>query len=110
MVKLGRELAAKYPGRFQMLAVSVDEGWSPIQEYFAAPPFLGDPGLTVALDADQRATQAYYCAVRGGVCPDLRFPETYIVDRDGRLVAYMVGPRDWSDPTARAYLESLLGT
>ena len=26
----------------------------------------------------------------------------------GRLVAYVVGPRDWSDPAARAFLEALI--
>lgn len=109
MVRLGRELAAKHPGKFRMVAVSVDEGWAPIKEYFGAPPFFGKPGMTVVLDADQSVTQAYYCGARGGACPALKFPETYIV-KDGRLVAYVVGPRDWSDPAARLFLESLIGS
>jgi hypothetical protein len=67
-------------------------------------------GLTVALDPDQRTTVAYYCAARGG-CPDsYKFPESYIVDKNGRLVAFVVGPRDWSIPTARAFLEALIGS
>lgn len=110
MMALGRELEARHPGRFTMLAVSIDEGWSPIQEYFGGPPFLGSTaGLTVALDRpDQGTTTSYYCAARGS-CPDsYMFPESYIVDRSGRLVSYVVGPRDWSSPVARAYLEALL--
>jgi thiol-disulfide isomerase/thioredoxin len=110
MVRLGQELAARHPGRFQMVAVSVDETWSPVREFLGAPPYLGKPGVTVLLDPDQVATRAYYCTARGGQCPDLKFPETYIVDASGRLVAYVVGPRDWSDPTARAFLESLIGS
>ncbi|WP_242345047.1 TlpA family protein disulfide reductase [Anaeromyxobacter terrae] len=110
MVRLGRELEAKYPGRFRMVAVSVDEGWDPVKEFFAAPPYFGKPGLAVALDPQQVATRAYYCAARGGVCPDLKFPETYIVDKDGRLVAFVIGPRDWSDPSARLLLESMIGS
>ena len=47
---------------------------------------------------------------RRGACPDLKFPETYIVDRNGRLVAFVVGPRDWSDPSARLLLESIIGS
>jgi len=111
MLALGRELEARHPGKFKMVAVSVDEAWSPVQEFFAAPPYMGSvKGLTVALDPDQRTTVAYYCAARGG-CPDsYKFPESYIVDKNGRLVAFVVGPRDWSIPTARAFLEALIGS
>ena len=110
MVQLGRELAARYPGRFEMVAVSVDDTWDPVREFLGGPPYLGKPGVTVLLDPNQVATRAYYCTARGGRCPDLKFPESYIVDASGRLVAYVVGPRDWSDPAARAFLESLLGS
>jgi thiol-disulfide isomerase/thioredoxin len=110
MVRLGQELAARHPGRFRMVAVSVDESTDAVREFFGAPPYAGNPGVTVVLDPEQRATRAYYCAARGGSCPDLKFPETYIVDRSGRLVAYVVGPRDWSDPSARAFLEALIGS
>jgi len=112
MIALGKALAEKHPGKFRMVAVSVDEGWAPVREYLGAPPFFGAErtGLTVALDPDQKVTQAWYCAARGGTCPDLRFPETYIVDREGKLVSYVVGPRDWSDPAALAFLESLIGS
>jgi thiol-disulfide isomerase/thioredoxin len=110
MVRLGQELMARYPGQFRMVAVSVDEGVAPVNEYFSTAPFAGPPpGLTVALDDEQQAvTKAYYCAARGGSCPDLKFPETYIVDKAGRLVAYVVGPRDWSHPAAKAFLEELI--
>jgi thiol-disulfide isomerase/thioredoxin len=110
MVRLGQELASRHPGKFRMIAVSVDEGWDPVKEYFAAPPFGGPPGvLSVVLDPGQQVTRAYYCSARG-VCPDLKFPETYIVDKGGRLVGYVVGPRDWSHPAAREYLEQLIGS
>jgi len=109
MLALGRELAARYPGKFEMIAVSVDESVGSIQEFFAAPPYGGADriGVTVALDPDQKVTQAYYCTARGK-CPDLKFPESYIVDGRGRLVSYVVGPRNWSVPAAREFLERLL--
>jgi thiol-disulfide isomerase/thioredoxin len=105
MLQLERELSRRHPGRFTMLAVSVDEGWEPIAQFFggAVPP-----GLTVVLDRDQSATQAWYCAARGGCPRDFKFPETYLVDRSGRLVAFVVGPRDWSDQAPRRFLEQLL--
>jgi len=110
MMALGRELEARHPGKFQMLAVSVDEGWDPIRAFFAAPQYGGTTApLTVVLDRpDQATTLAYYCAARGGCPGEYKFPESYIVDSGGRLVAYVVGPRDWSDPRPRAYLERLL--
>jgi len=112
MVELGKRLAERHPGKFTMVAVSVDDGWEPVREYLHAPPFFGPErtGLKVALDQDQQVTQAWYCAARGGDCPPLKFPESYIVDREGRLVSYVVGPRDWSNPAALAFLESLVGS
>jgi hypothetical protein len=81
-----------------------------VQAYLRAPPFGGDAGgVVVALDTrDQATTTAYYCAARGGCPDDYKLPETYIVDADGRLVDYVVGPRDWSTAEARAYFEGLL--
>jgi thiol-disulfide isomerase/thioredoxin len=110
MVALGKELAARYPGRFRMLAISVDDGPNPVHEFFAAPPYGGvaTTGLTVALDTDQAVAKAYYCKGRGE-CRELKFPETYIVDPAGRLIAYVVGPRDWSTPAAREFMERILG-
>lgn len=35
-------------------------------------------------------------------------PTTFLVGRDGRAVAFAVGPRDWSGPAARALIEALL--
>jgi thiol-disulfide isomerase/thioredoxin len=108
MLRLGQALAARYPGRFKMVAISVDEDLAAVREYFGAPPFSGiPPGLTIPHDPDQAVTRAYYCTARGS-CPDLKFPETYIIDKAGRLVAYVVGPRDWDHPGARAFLEALI--
>ncbi len=105
MVRLGRELEQRYPGKFKMVAISVDDGWQPVLSYLRAPP-----GVSVALDLDQQTTKAYYCAARGG-CPDAYlFPESYIVDKSGRLVAYIIGPRDWTDPAAQRFLERLIGS
>ncbi len=105
MLQLGYQLERQYPGKFRMVAVSVDEGWDPIQQFFGGPP---PNGILVGLDRGQLATRAYYCAARGG-CPDsFKFPESYVVDKQGRLVAYVIGPRDWSEPAARRFLQRLI--
>jgi len=105
MLQLGRELSERHPGKFRMVAVSVDEGWDAVRQYF-----LGrlPSGVQVVLDPSQQVTKDYYCAARGGQCTEFKFPETYIVDASGKLVAYMVGPRDWNDPAATRFLEKLL--
>lgn len=105
MLQLARELTARHPGKFRMVAVSVDEGWPEVEKFFGGRL---PPGIDVVLDPEQKATRDYYCSVRGG-CPDsYKFPETYIVDASGRLVNYVVGPRDWSDPAAARFLERLI--
>ena len=37
-------------------------------------------------------------------------PTLYFVDREGRLVGRVVGPRGWDSPPARRFLEGLLET
>ena len=39
----------------------------------------------------------------------MKFPESYIVDKSGRIAAYVIGDMDWSDPAARQLLERLIG-
>ena len=36
------------------------------------------------------------------------FPETYVIDRQGRLQRKIVGPQDWTSPAMLSYLDSLL--
>ncbi|HET8724158.1 MAG TPA: TlpA disulfide reductase family protein [Anaeromyxobacteraceae bacterium] len=104
MLQLGQELAARHPGKFRMVAVSVDEEWPIVQKFFGGRL---PGGVEFLLDVDQSVTRQYYCAARGA-CPDsFKFPETYIVDARGNLVSYVIGPRDWSDPAALRYLDGL---
>jgi thiol-disulfide isomerase/thioredoxin len=107
MLKLGRELTSAHPRDFVMLAVSTDDAWDRVRDYFSKE-FGGMPQeLSVVHDPGARAARAYYCTARG-YCPDVKFPESYIVGRDGRILAMMVGPRDWSDPAARQLLEAFI--
>jgi peroxiredoxin len=105
MLQLGRDLAARHPGKFRMVAVSVDDGWPEVLQFFAGRL---PGGIDVLRDPEQTVTREYYCLARGG-CPDsFKFPETYVVDASGNLVSYVVGPRDWNDPAARSFLERLI--
>ncbi len=105
MLQLGRDLSTRHPGKFRMVAISVDDGWPEVLQFFGGRL---PGGIDVVHDPEQAATREYYCLARGG-CPDsFKFPETYIVDANGKLVSYVVGPRDWNDPAARAFLERLI--
>jgi thiol-disulfide isomerase/thioredoxin len=111
MVKLGQELVRKHPGKFRMVAVSVDEEPGAVEKFFAAAPYRGLPrDVVVALEPGAgEVTRGYYCRGRGACSPDdVKFPETYIVDREGRIVALVVGDIDWSTPATRQFLEGLI--
>jgi thiol-disulfide isomerase/thioredoxin len=107
MLQLGRDLTRAYPGKFRMIAVSEDDGWPQVDEYFTKDFGGTPPEITLALDQEGQCARAYYCGARGS-CPDVKFPETYIVDKSGRLVAYFVSGRDWTDPSARKFLVRLI--
>jgi thiol-disulfide isomerase/thioredoxin len=110
MLALGKELQARYPGKFKMVAVSADDGWAPVREFFKAPPYGGSTqNVTVALDLEKKTVEGYYCTARG-TCPQILFPESYIVGKDGKLVGFFEGPLDWSRPEVRSYLEKLIGS
>jgi cytochrome c biogenesis protein CcmG/thiol:disulfide interchange protein DsbE len=38
------------------------------------------------------------------------YPDTYIIDRNGKLDRKIVGPQDWSSPEMTTYLNTLLST
>ncbi len=63
--------------------------------------FMKDLGLTfpTVVDHDGRINTLY------GV---IAVPATFLIARDGRAVAFAVGPREWTGPPARALIEELL--
>ncbi len=76
----------------EVLAVSVDDGWEPVEK------FLGkNTPFRVALDRGAKVSQIYGTT---------KFPESYLVDRDGKLRLKFVGPRDWTDPNFRTLFAS----
>ncbi len=79
---------------FVMLAISTDDDWKPVREFFAKKP----PNFKVLLDKDGQLAKTYGTE---------KFPETYVVV-DGKLVSHIVGPRDWDTWYAETYLRSLL--
>jgi peroxiredoxin len=81
---------------FEMLAVSADQGGRDLVERF-----VRDFGLTfsVLLDPDLQIADRY--GVTG-------YPETFLIDRNGVIVAHEIGPRDWDTPRSHAALRQLI--
>lgn len=83
------------PEGLAVVAVSVDERYADIE------PFVERHGLRflVLHDLGKRVSRRYEVH---------QFPETWIVDRDGRLASHLVGARDWSAPESLEVFRSLL--
>ncbi len=81
---------------FQLLAVSQDEDGRRVVESFVREMKLSFP---VLVDPERQVGERY--GVWG-------YPETFLIDREGRIVERVIGPRDWSAPEAVAQIERLL--
>jgi cytochrome c biogenesis protein CcmG, thiol:disulfide interchange protein DsbE len=92
MPSLSRLAQSFDPQSFEVVTVSVDEGWEPIDKFLASPktPFR------VALDEGAKISRTYGTT---------KFPESYLVDRDGKLRLKFVGPRNWMDPNVATLLQ-----
>jgi peroxiredoxin len=77
-----------------VLGVSVDEDGTALQK-FAADQHLSFPVLR---DPDRSIAHRYGTFV---------FPETYIIDQDGRLAEKLIGPMDWQDPRIATFVREL---
>lgn len=83
---------------FVVLAVSQDTAGPKV-----VVPFVEKNKLTftVLLDPQNQVGDAY--GVSG-------IPETFIIGRDGRIVAHHLGPYDWSNPEIRDALQELINS
>jgi peroxiredoxin len=82
---------------FAMLAIAEDTNPADVTA------FVQELGLTfpILLDTDNRLPG------RLGVTG---YPETFVIDRDGRVIKHVIGPEEWMAPRVIAYFEDLIGT
>jgi peroxiredoxin len=67
---------------FDLIAVSVDASPEDVKQYRDRLKL----SFPIALDPDKRVSSSYQ---------SYRFPESYLIDRDGRILSRYIGPRDW---------------
>ncbi len=82
MERLYRGLGAD---RFELVAVSVDSQ-PELVEAFRSRLGLSFP---IVMDSDQTVASAYQT---------FRFPESFLIGRDGVVVERYIGPREWASP------------
>lgn len=93
--QLSRSLRA---GDFEILAVSVDEGGAG-----TVAAFMQKNGLSIPVLLDPtRSTAKLYGT--------FKFPETYVIDRQGVVRYKAIGPKDWTIPSTMNSIQELLET
>jgi DsbE subfamily thiol:disulfide oxidoreductase len=91
-------LSKKMTGRdFVLLAISEDEHSEKVG------PWIEKRGLTFPVLLDAQGQIGADLGITG-------YPETFIVDRTGRIVHHHIGYRNWAEPGIVAALERLMDT
>ncbi len=78
-----------------VIGVSVDQDAEALQT-FAAQQHLSFP---IGRDPDQSVANRY---------GTFQFPETYIIDQDGRVAEKLIGPVDWQDRRIFTFVQELV--
>ncbi|MEO6952474.1 MAG: TlpA disulfide reductase family protein [Polyangia bacterium] len=91
MERLVKRLSGK---PFRLLAISVDDDWAPVRKFFPQ-----GTQLEVLLDTPRDTPKRYGTD---------KFPESFLIDKDGQIRQYVVSNRDWDTGDTQACIESLL--
>ena len=94
MASMERLVEKERGKNFRLLAVSVDDDWAAVRKFFAK----GTP-LEVLLDSGRDVPKKWGTE---------KFPESFLIDKDGTIRYYIVSNRDWSAPTVTACIDALL--
>jgi cytochrome c biogenesis protein CcmG/thiol:disulfide interchange protein DsbE len=93
LIELNKRLASR---NGVVLGVSVDD------DEAAYRKFIQDHGINflTSRDASKKSAQDYGTVM---------YPETYIIDRKGKIARKVIGPQDWNSAEMVAYFDALLG-
>jgi len=93
LIQLQRRIASR---NGVVLGVSVDE------DEAAYRKFLQDHGINYPTSRDPSKKSALDYGT-------VMYPETYIIDRQGKIARKIIGPQDWNSPEMSAYFDAILG-
>ncbi len=89
---MARQLA---PKGVVVLGVSVDKNQDLYRKFLAGVK----PSFETALDSEADIGASY---------GTFKYPETYVIDKEGKVRQKHIGPRDWADPEILKSIEALL--
>lgn len=95
MERLARNLAGE---DFAMIAVAEDDGGEPVVR-----AFRDEMGLTFPVLTEPTGSVGRQYRISG-------YPESFVIGRDGRQLARIIGPLDWADPAMEEDLRTLIRT
>jgi len=78
-----------------VLTASADEDWNDVNRFFNGQV----PQMILGWDKDRKAASIF--AVD-------KYPETFLISPDGKIIAQFSGPRDWSSEEAAQYLNEMI--
>jgi cytochrome c biogenesis protein CcmG, thiol:disulfide interchange protein DsbE len=85
-----------------VLGVAADEDQTAYEKFLRDHgvifPTYRDPGT----DAERRSPIAHDYGTS-------MYPETYVIDRRGKILRKIIGPQDWNSPEMTAYFDAILG-
>jgi peroxiredoxin len=89
-----RELS---PRGLSVVAVNIQESQSTVAAWAREKKVT----VPILLDTDGEVTRQYSV---------IATPTSFLIDREGRLLGRIVGPRDWASPEGKALIARLLTT
>jgi thiol-disulfide isomerase/thioredoxin len=81
----------------QVVAISLDEGWPEVERMM--PHEELPKNFTSVLDATKKTPDAF---------GTYQYPETYLLDREGKILMKWVGAQDWKSERTKSFLERIL--
>jgi thiol-disulfide isomerase/thioredoxin len=92
------EATKHFKGKISLLAVSLDQNEADARKFLEAFPDSKTEGVTFLFDKDS------YFSNRLKID---KLPETFIINKNGKIVKKVVGTMNWSSKGALEYLQSL---
>jgi thiol-disulfide isomerase/thioredoxin len=92
------EFAKKYEGKnLQVFAISLDEKWEDAEKILNSQTL--PKNVTALLDVSTHVPESY---------GTYQYPETYLVDGDGKVIIKWIGAQPWSSPGLTKVIDEVL--